>query len=369
MKIVFIHQDLFFQGGQLVTARLASGLAARGHHVEMIVSKVHVDIQNANPTAKPFSIPPNVPLHVLPSRRAMKNVVALGLLLRKIRPDVVVTCVGHYNQCAVLAKTFFRLKAPIAYIEHNMARTRCVRNWRASFNRWCLNRTAKIVAVSDGVRNCIVESLAIPSEKVVRIYNPILDVPDGNKVQAEIHPWLLKNPRPFSVVAAGALTNACKGFDVLIGAFDKFHSKYKDSQLVIFGEGVDHLLLQKQICGLHLNDSVVLAGFTHCLADNFCNADCLAHASRNETFGMVLVEALAAGLPVVATDCPVGPREILSDGALGQLVPVDDADKLAAALERVYKKKFVPTEKFNPEPYRYDFVIGEYEDLLAEVVG
>jgi len=307
-------------------------------------------------------------LHVLPFRRAVKNIFALGLLLRKIHPDVVVTCVGHYNQCAVLAKMLFCLNVPIVYIEHNMSQTDSVRNLRVRFNQWCINKVAKIVAVSDGVRKCIVEEFTVPFKKVVRIYNPILDLSDGEKSSAEIHPWLQKKPRPFSIVAVGALTNACKGFDLLIEAFYIFHVKHINSQLIIFGEGRDRLVLQRQIDNLGLNDSVVLAGFTHYVSENMRFADCMAHASRHETFGMVLVEALAVGLPVVAADCPVGPREILKDGALGQLVPVGDTKAMADAILRVYDKSFVPKAQFDSTQYTYWHAIDSYEKLLLNVV-
>ena len=346
------------------------GLAARGHHVELVVSKIHADIQREQPDARSFDIPASVPLHVLPSRRAMRNVFALGRLLRRIKPDVVVTCVGHYNQCAVLAKKLFYIKVPIIYIEHNMSRGGGCRGVRGSFARWCLRQEASIVAVSDGVKKCLEEMLQKADRPaIVRIYNPILDIPNVPCASPVIHPWLRQSPHPFTIVAAGALTGNRKGFDILIEAFRLFRLKHTESRLVIFGEGSDRDVLQRQIDAGRVSESVKLAGFTDCIVDNMRRADCFVHSARQEPFGIVIVEALAAGLPVVATDCPVGPREILKDGKLGQLVPVDDVQAMADALERVYLKKFSPAEAFSPEPYRYGHVIDEYEALLREVAG
>ena len=370
MIIVFIHQDLFFQGGQLVTARLASGLAARGHTVKVVVSKVHADIQREKPDARPFELPNRVPLHVLPSRKASKNIFALGMLLRRIRPDVIVTCVGHYNQCAMLAKIIFRVKAPIVYIEHNMTQVAVpiAKTFAMRLHRFCLEKETRIVAVSDGVKRCLCVGFGLSADKVARIYNPILDCLNERVLDSEIDPWLAKSARPFSVVAAGALSGSRKGFDVLVEAFRVFHLKHGDSQLVIFGDGIDRIKLQDQINAANLGEVAKLAGFTNSLIKNFRNADCFVHSAREEAFGIVIVEALAAGLPVVATDCPVGPREILKDGKLGQLVPVDDVQAMVDAIERVYLKKFSPSETFSPEPYRYAHVIDEYEMLLMDVV-
>lgn len=370
MKIVFIHQDLFFQGGQLVTSRLASGLAARGHKVEVVVSKVHTDIQRGSPDARPFQLPDSVPLHILPCRCASLNIFSLGMLLRRVRPNVIVTCVGHYNQCAVLAKTIFRIKAPIVYIEHNMTQIAVsnLKTFAMKLHIFALKKAIKIVAVSAGVKKCLCAGLGVLTNKVICIYNPILDIPNESVPDSEIDSWLLKSPNSFSVVAAGALSGRRKGFDVLIEAFRNFHLKHSDSQLIIFGEGIDKIKLQEQIKTFDLEKVVKLAGFTNNLIKNFRHADCFVHSAREEAFGIVIVEALAAGLPVVATDCPVGPREILKDGKIGQLVPVDDVNAISTAIERVYLKKFSPSEAFSPEPYRYSHIIDRYEMLLRDVV-
>lgn len=357
MRIALIHQDLFFQGGEYVVAKLANGLAARGHEVHVIVSKVHTDIARQNPEAKPFRLASDVRFHVLPFRRALLNIVPLAALLWKINPDVMMPNVGHYLQCSILAKIIGWIRKPVVYVEHNFTgRT------MSCFNRFCLNRCRKIVAVSEGVKFGLVAAGA-QSDKVVRIYNPIL----SGKIDAgEIHPWLA-GEHPFTFVSAGALTGG-KGFLNLIQAFSLVHEKMNTVRLLIFGRGPQYSELARRISECHLEEVVTLAGFTDCLRKNMAHADGFAFASKKETFSIVLVEALAAGLPVVSTDCPVGPREVLCDGALGQLVPVDDVDALAVAMLKVIRGEWKAAKAFDPSLYENDAVIARYEKLLMEIV-
>lgn len=357
MRIALIHQDLFFQGGEYVVAKLANGLAARGHEVHVIVSKVHLDIARKNPGAKPFALAQDVKFHVLPFRRALLNIVPLAMMLWKMRPDVIMPNVGHYLQCSILAKIIGLIRKPVVYVEHNF--TGRTTSW---FNRFSLNRCRKIVAVSEGVKSGLVAA-GVQSDKVVRIYNPILSdkIEDGG-----IHPWLV-GEHPFTFVSAGALTPG-KGFATLIQAFRLVHEKVDNARLLIFGRGAQHNELVQLIDGCNLNGVVELAGFSECLRKNMASADAFAFASQKETFSIVLVEALAAGLPIVSCDCPVGPREVLQDGALGQLVPVDDAGALAEAMLRVLRGEWKPTAKFDPSLYENEAVINRYEQLLKEVV-
>lgn len=356
VKIILFHQDLFFQGGEYVVAKLANGLARRGHEVHVVVSKVHDDIAAAHPEAKPFALDAEVDFHVLPFRRAVFNVLPLAVLLRKLKADVVLPNTGHYLQCAALAQAVGCDASPLVYVEHNS-----VAHSANRLTRWCLRRCTRVVAVSEGVRAGLLD-VGVPSQKLVRIYNPILD----DKIEeGEIHPWL-GDKRGFVFVAAGALTSG-KGFMNLIAAFARVHAEYPTARLLIFGRGPQFDELQRQISSLHLNDVVQLAGFSTCLRKNLSAADGFVMSSQQETFSIVLVEALAAGLPIVSTDCPVGPREVLDNGRLGALVPVDDVEAMARAMVEVAQgRRF---DRPDITPYKTETALDAYEKLLNEVVS
>ena len=361
MRIALIHQDLFFQGGEYVVAKLANGLAARGHEVHVIVSKVHTDIARQNPEAKPFRLASDVRFHVLPFRRALLNIVPLALMLRQRRYDVILPNTGHYNLCVAYAKRLLGIKAPTVYIEHNLIQP--TTNKR---NRMALRAARHIVAVSKGVRQAVVDS-GVTEDKVSVVYNPVFDADFAKKkAQAAQHPWL-RSRHPFTFIAAGAL-GARKGFDWLLKAFAHVHAKEPLARLIIFGRGEEENALSNQIQDSGLQEVVSLPGFTDGLLAEMMSADCFVLSSRRETFGIVLAEALGCNLDVVSADCPYGPREVLCDGALGQLVPVDDVNALAVAMLKVIRGEWKAAKAFDPSLYENDAVIARYEKLLVEVV-
>ena len=116
-----------------------------------------------------------------------------------------------------------------------------------------------------------------------------------------------------------------------------------------------------------LEDSAVLAGFTDHLQENLQRAQLFVLTSKREAFGIVLIEALAAGNAVISTNCPVGPREILRDGALGQLVPVGDVQALAEAMGRAYRRDYKPSASFLMMDYVLGTVLDRYETIVRDL--
>ena len=194
-----------------------------------------------------------------------------------------------------------------------------------------------VVAVSRGVAEDVAARSGLPAERVSVVYNPAVTPEIGALSAAPVpHPWLAGDGPPV-VLAVGRL-GAAKDFPMLIRAFALLHGR-QPARLVILGKDKDPRKTDKRVAeyraladGLGVADDVDFPGFTANPFAWMARASVLAVSSRHEGFCNVIAEALACGCPVVSTDCPSGPAEILDGGRFGRLVPVGDAAAMADAL-------------------------------------
>ncbi|MER6841282.1 glycosyltransferase family 4 protein [Streptomyces platensis] len=172
------------------------------------------------------------------------------------------------------------------------------------------------------------------------------------------------------IAAAGRLVRG-KRFDLLIEAFSGVAAKHPDWRLRIHGGGAERAQLQGLIDGLGLGGQAELTGPRSPIEAEFAKASIVASASDAESFGMTLVEAMRCGVPVVSTDCPLGPAEIIQDGTNGLLVPRGDGPALTEALltliEDPERRRTMAgnaresSHRYDPEPIaeRYQLLFGE----------
>jgi glycosyltransferase involved in cell wall biosynthesis len=173
------------------------------------------------------------------------------------------------------------------------------------------------------------------------------------------------------IAAAGRLVRA-KRFDLMIDAFAGIAARYPGWSLRVYGGGADKERLQRLIDVRDLGERVTLMGARSPIEEEFAQASIVVSASAAESFGMTLVEAMRCGVPVVSTDCPLGPAEIIEHGVDGLLVPVDDTQAMAAALAgliddrparlRMGEAARASARRFDPAP-----IARTYEALFADL--
>ena len=222
-----------------------------------------------------------------------------------------------------------------------------------------------VVAVSQGVADDTMQITGLPPERLHVIRNPVITPRLSEAALLPVdHPWLGPERERPVILGAGRLTRQ-KGFDVLLEAFARLRA-LRDCRLILLGEGKLREPLLEQARALGVADDLDLPGFDANPWRWMRAADLFALSSRWEGSPNVLTEAMAVGTPVVACDCPSGPREILDGGRVAPLVPVDDVAALAGALASGLDTPAAPealAEAVNE--YRAEISASRYLELLG----
>jgi glycosyltransferase involved in cell wall biosynthesis len=312
-------------GAERVTLNLARGLVAEGWPVDLVLASV------SGPYAS--AVPEGVRVVDLGDRRTLASVPALAGYLRRERPSGLLAAMNHANVAAVWAAALARYRGPLLLAEHNELPPPSRGAWQRAFNvalRVSYPRADRVIAVSHGVKRSLAANAGVAAERIEVIYNPVIDA--GLLEEDRPRPPALAADGPPVVVGVGRLTRQ-KNFPNLVRAFGHLR-RQREVRLMILGEGEERPALEALVAELGLEDDVAMPGFVDDAYDYLAHADLFALSSDWEGLPTVVIEALALGARVVATDCPSGPREILADGRYGELVPTGDAQALAEAMGR-----------------------------------
>lgn len=364
MRITFVIQDLFGAGAQYVTALLVRGFIAKGYEVDLIVSAVHQRLLRQR-KGTPFAVPPQTNWIMLPAEKMRHNIRYLRRYLKTTESKVVIAMSPNCT-IALACAVFGIKKAPLlVHVEHGGtlgAKRRGVLRTIQDRFIGCLTFPMydRVFGVSDGTSRAFRKAYPLYRGPIATVYNPVVDDVFLRKVNACLlpHPWLAEKSCP-TFIAAGAHT-PWKNHLVLFEAIRRCQSVRK-IRLILFGEGPQTPVYQDYVRRYGLQDVIDIAGFTDNLPLQLRHSDGLIIASVVESFSVVLVEALACGKPVISTDCPFGPPEILEHGKYGKLVPVGDAEAMAKAILEVAAGDYptVPAKVW--ERFTVDKVVAAYE--------
>lgn len=224
-----------------------------------------------------------------------------------------------------------------------------------------------VVPVSQGVARELVQTARLPANNLTQIYNPILTGDISNRIKEPVdHKWFTDSSIDV-ILSAGRLRPA-KDYQTLIKAFAQVHAHAPNTRLVILGEGSERDTLERTTAQLDVSDDVWMPGFVVNPYKYMARSSMFVLSSVSEGLPTVLVEALACECPVVATDCPHGPAEILDNGRFGRLVDPGDVAGLADAIKQTHNSPVVPDDVSTcVNRFTLEAVCDEYEYLLAQL--
>lgn len=267
---------------------------------------------------------------------ARRSIGTLVAYIRRERPAVIISAHPHIHVLVAAAVRLSRADVKIVctvrtHLSVDRTSKGIYKNLLIDAARYAYRSADAVVAVSAGVADDLSEHFGIARARVQVIYNPALPPRFSDLGTQDVDCGWLKDREHRVVIGVGRLTKQ-KDFPTLIRAFANIRQVVDGCRLVILGEGEERAALARLVAELGLVEVVYMPGFVSNPAAYVARASVFAMSSAWEGFGNVLVEAMALGTPVVATDCPSGPSEILDGGRFGRMVPVGDAAALAAAV-------------------------------------
>lgn len=318
-------------GAEKVVINLLKEMLLRDISLDLILAAAEGPLLN--------QIPSEVRVIDLAAGRVVKAILPLCRYLKKYKPQALISHLAHANVISVLAKELARTDTELVLVEHNTLSASKSQLIRAKLvpplMKLFYPRANHVVGVSKAVSDDLEIQLGLKKGIVKTIYNPVVNDNLITKAKAPLeHSWFTEDAHPI-FIAVGRLT-AQKDFATLIKAFALLRQK-KLARLIILGEGELRNELEVLIDNLSIANDVSMPGFIANPYAYMSKASAFVLSSLWEGLPTVLIEAMACGCPVISTDCPSGPREILADGKYGELVAVSDVMALSSAMLQVLK--------------------------------
>ena len=348
-------------GAERVALDLSIGLSDQGYDVDLVLVGASGDLLD--------EVPDNVSIVDLEAKRVATSLLPLRRYLISREPDVLYSMMTEPNLIAIAAHQLASTNTRLVISEHNMLSHSIdsLKNRFITLGAWASYPLADhAVAVSKGVRNDLLDKTRLEDDSISMIYNPVrVESIREQASEPGDHEWLADES--LEVVLSGGRHKPQKGFDTLLDAFA--HLERDNVRLVLFGKGPETEALQRQAIELGISDRVSFPGFVDNPYSYMSAADVFVLSSVHEGFGLVLIETMACGCPVVSTDCESGPGEILDGGKYGLLVPVGDKKALADGISQMLTD---PTDPDVLQSRAADFgaenALSRYESMINKIL-
>ena len=306
------------------------------------------------------------------TKRNFSRILDLIRLIRDLEPTLIVSINWQVNLVTIISKRLSNTSAPLVIIEQiapkESAQVDRKRQIFRLIEKFLYPKANVIVTASSGIARELEKDYGIPKYKIHTIYNPV-SVEEIN-IRA-LEKVCLKSSTLPGIISVGRLVKQ-KNYPLLIESVFEL-LKTHPIELYILGQGPEESAIQLLISKLGVSQYVHLLGFTNNPFAYMKQADIFAITSDFEGFGNVIVEAMACGTPVVATDCNYGPREILEDGTFGILIPVGNHTALVNAFKFLLdnpekRKHFSELGKKRCLDFSLDRVVQLYELLFIDLI-
>jgi glycosyltransferase involved in cell wall biosynthesis len=309
----------------------------------------------------------------------LKQARRLSILAEQNRCSAVISFITISNIIAVCAKIFFKPQLKVIINVQDVTSQIIKHSELDRYKRFLLYwlvrilypKADSIIAVAQGIKKDLIEHFRIPEDKITVLQNPI-DIKELKRRAAEpVHcSWCTSKEGPL-VIAVGRLVKL-KGFDMLIRAFAQLPREI-NARLIIIGDGKERLALQTLIEQLGLQDRVKLLGLQENPWKYMAYADVFVLSSLTEGLPNVIGEALALGIPILATDCSLGVREYLEDGKYGLLVPPGKSEALVQGIARLLSNELLRKElaqlvQKRAAQFDLSVTVQNYEIFLERIV-
>jgi glycosyltransferase involved in cell wall biosynthesis len=346
-------------GAERILAVLANGFASRGFRVDLLLARAK----------GPYLEQLSAKVHVidLGKEGVASCLIPLVHYLRQDRPNALLSFMSHTNVIALLARRLARSSARLVISERSSYRGMVlnVRTPKQRLIRALMRLTYKmadaIIVVADEIADELHEDLGVPLSMIHSVLNPVVNSELQNLAETRPNHEAFDGEQPV-ILAAGRLSPE-KDFATLLRAFSIIR-RHNKAKLVIIGEGEERSRLGQLARQLGVDDNLYLPGFQANPFSFMRAASVFVLSSRFEGMPSVLVQAMACGTPVVATDCPTGPRQILERGRWGRLVPVGDHRALAVAIETTLSSKRLPAVRKRALDFDEDTGVRNYLHVL-----
>lgn len=364
-KIAFFISSLQGGGAEKVVLEIANNLPQDKYEPTILIHRAK---ENA-------PIPsPHVAVVNFNRQKVRKVFFKLVEYLKKEKPDILYSALWYMNFVAIIAVKVARVDTKVVASVHNNPVLMTQNDnfgWIIPFaTRFLYNLSDSVVGVSQGVIDEL-KKLHVREDKLSVIYNPVVSAELKEKSKSSAtYRWFGQG---YPLICAIGRLSKQKGYPTLLQAMPQILEKYPDAKLLILGEGEDELSLKTMIGELGISESVDLLGFKTNPYAYLSQCDCFVLPSLWEGFGIVIVEAMACGVPVVSTDCPFGPAEIITHEENGLLVEVDNPKLLADAINRVLgddqlQHKLSENGLKKAEDFTVEKITAEYDDLFTRVL-